>query len=238
MSEIPNDRARVDQVRAMFAAVAGRYDFCNRLLSFRRDVYWRRQMVKQMRFFQTNRYLDLACGTADVALQCVKDYPEVEVVALDFVPEMVDVAEQKITSAGMSEQIKVAVGDATCVDYPDNSFDSVGIAFGIRNIPDREKTLREMRRLVVPGGRIVVLELTMPEQRLVRMPYAVMLRTVMPMLAALFTGNRSAYKYLGESILAFPSSDKFVGLMRKAGLQKIETFGMTFGVCRIFRGEK
>jgi len=222
----------------MFATVAGRYDFCNRLLSFRRDVYWRREMVRTMRFFKTGRYLDLACGTCDVAIQCVCDNPQVNVVAIDFVPEMIAAAKKKLRAAGLQERIVAETGDATDVRQPDESFDTAGMAFGIRNIPDRLQALCEMHRTVVPGGRVVILELVMPRHRLIKAVYALMLKTVMPVLAAVFASNRDAYSYLGSSILAFPADEEFMELMRQAGLKNVAAKSLTFGVCRVFSGEK
>ena len=233
-----NRKVQAEQVRQMFAGVAGHYDLCNRLLSFRRDIYWRREMVRAMRFFQTRRYLDLACGTGDVALECARQHPDVAVTALDFVPEMVEAARKKIAAAGLEKRVSADVGDATALDLPESSFDSVGMAFGIRNIPDRLKALSEMRRLAVPGGRIVILELVMPSAPVVRTIYRLMLNSVLPAAAALFSGNREAYHYLGQSILAFPGDAEFRALMEDAGIRDVTSRPLTFGVCRIFSGRK
>jgi demethylmenaquinone methyltransferase/2-methoxy-6-polyprenyl-1,4-benzoquinol methylase len=225
-----------EQVRSMFAKVAGRYDLCNRVLSFRRDIYWRRRMVSEMRFFRTMRYLDLACGTGDVALEVAGKFTDVKVLGLDFVPEMISEAHRKIERAGLADRVQAEVGDATAVTCSDGSFDCVGIAFGIRNIPERLTALREMRRLVVDGGRVLVLELVMPENAFLRMCYRPLLRFVLPLPALIFGGDKSAYSYLGRSINEFPKAAEFENLMREAGLRDVYSTGLTFGVCRLFVG--
>ncbi|MFH2074592.1 MAG: ubiquinone/menaquinone biosynthesis methyltransferase, partial [Pseudomonadota bacterium] len=156
----------VGMVREIFATITGRYDFLNHLLSLRRDIAWRRFAVRKMQFFDTFSLLDVATGTADLAIEAANGHPGIRVTGIDFSPEMLAVGRQKIAARSLVDRIRLLQADALTLPFPDGSFDAVGIAFGIRNMPDRLRALREMRRVLVPGGRIFVLEMNFPRNRL------------------------------------------------------------------------
>ena len=223
-------------VQTMFNTITNRYDFLNTLLSCGIDRLWRRRMIRAMRFFNTNRYLDLATGTGDIALRVVKHYPGVSVLATDFAQEMLDVAHHKIELKHAQNRITVQWGDALNLNVADNAFDSTGMAFGIRNITDKLQVLKEMKRVTVPGGRIVILELTQPENVLLKPLYRHYLRTVMPRIARLFTSEAQAYHYLADSILNFPDPKTFLALMTKAGISDVSAIPLSFGTCHLFSG--
>ncbi|MFH1009118.1 MAG: ubiquinone/menaquinone biosynthesis methyltransferase [Candidatus Latescibacterota bacterium] len=233
-----SDAERINYVRAMFSRIAGSYDFCNRFLSGRRDVAWRKRMVREMDFSQTARYLDLATGSGDVAIRCARSHRGVHVVAIDFVHEMVLAAKRKVRTRGLDQAISLSEGDATHIPFPDHAFDCVGMAFGIRNIPDRNRALSEMVRVAVPGGKVLVLELTTPENRFLHLGYCFLLRRVLPGIAGLFSDDRGAYDYLGESIVAFPTKEEFLEKMRAAGIQDSRAIALTLGTCHLFVGAK
>lgn len=233
-----SDDQRIGIVKDIFASVTDKYDFLNRFLSGRRDVAWRKQTVSEMNFFQTYRFLDVATGTGDLALDCASTYENVDVTGVDFVQEMVDKGREKVSSQKLMDRVVLKWGDATNIEYNDGSFDVTAIAFGIRNIPDKEKALSEMKRIVVKNGQVMVLELTTPEPGFWRSIYGFYLNGVLPKLAKWFTKNPAAYEYLADSIMNFPTRKEFVSLMESVGLQNCRAIPLTFGVCTLYIGEK
>jgi len=232
------DDQRIGIVKDIFASVTDKYDFLNRFLSGRRDIAWRNRTVSEMNFFQTHRFLDVATGTGDLALDCAKTYPDVNVTGVDFVQEMVDKGIEKVQIHNLNERVDLTWGDATNIQFEDDSFDVTAIAFGIRNIPDKEKALSEMKRIIVEHGQVMVLELTTPEPGFWRSAYSFYLNGVLPKLAKLFTKNPAAYEYLADSIMNFPTRKEFVSLMKSVGLKNCRAIPLTFGVCTLYIGEK
>ncbi|HDY75338.1 MAG TPA: bifunctional demethylmenaquinone methyltransferase/2-methoxy-6-polyprenyl-1,4-benzoquinol methylase UbiE [Candidatus Marinimicrobia bacterium] len=232
------DDQRIEIVKDIFASVTDKYDFLNKFLSGRRDVAWRERTVKEMNFFNTYRFLDVATGTGDLALDCTRKYPNVYVTGVDFVQEMVDRGNEKITVQNLSDKVELKWGDATNLEFEDNTFDVTAMAFGIRNIPDKEKALKEMKRIIVPDGQVMVLELTTPEPGFWRSIYSFYLKGLLPKLARIFTTNPSAYKYLADSIINFPTRREFVALMESVGLKNCRAIPLTFGVCTLYIGKK
>ena len=228
----------IGMVREIFASIPRRYDFLNHLLSLRRDVAWRRFAVRKMHFFSTFRLLDVATGTADLAIEAARRYPNIEVIGVDFVREMLAAGRHKIAVRGLADRIRLLQADAMTLPFPDGSFDAVGIAFGIRNMPDRLRALREMRRVLVPGGRIFVLEMNFPRNRFAQRFFDLYLKSLLPGVARLFSGNPAAYRYLADSILHFPAPQAFLGLMEEAGFRGRERHSLTFGITCLYVGSK
>ena len=242
MNEYPSvqemdDDQRIGIVKDIFASVADKYDFLNRFLSGRRDVAWRKRTVKEMNFSQTKRFLDVATGTGDLAIDCANTYSNVKVVGVDFVKEMVNKGIEKVQNKNLQERVNIKLGDATKLEYDDSSFDVTAIAFGIRNIPDKLLVLSEMRRVVVEDGQVMVLELTTPEPSIRRSVYSFYLNGVLPKLAKWFTKNPAAYEYLADSIMNFPTRKEFLSVMESVGLKNCRAIPMTFGVCTLYIGE-
>ena len=233
-----SDDQRIGIVKDIFASVTDKYDFLNRFLSGWRDVAWRKRTVQEMNFFNTNRLLDVATGTGDLALDCANTYPDVNVTGVDFVQEMVDNGLKKVENQNLTERVILKWGDATNLEFDDNSFDVTAIAFGIRNIPDKEKALIEMRRIIVPDGQVMILELTTPEPGFWRSTYTFYLNGVLPKLAKWFTKNPAAYEYLADSIMNFPTRKEFLTLMKSMGLKNCKAIPLTFGVCTLYIGNK
>ena len=233
------DRDRhIGMVREIFTTVPGRYDFLNHLLSLRRDIAWRRFAVKKMRFFDTFRLLDVATGTADLALEAALKHPDIRVTGIDFIAEMLAPGQGKIAERGLSARIRLLQADATALPFPDRTFDAAGIAFGIRNIPDRLAALREMRRVLVPGGQVYVLEMNAPQNRLWRGFFAPYLNRILPRIARLFSQNPAAYLYLVDSITHFPSPSVFLAMMQEAGFVRSERHSLTLGITSLYIGER
>jgi demethylmenaquinone methyltransferase/2-methoxy-6-polyprenyl-1,4-benzoquinol methylase len=232
------DEQRIGMVKEIFTTVTGRYDFLNHFLSLRRDVFWRRFAVRKMEFFKTHRFLDVATGTADLAIGAARQHASVSITGLDFVQEMLDAGHEKILRKGLSGRIGLIQGDALCLPFPENTFDVAAMAFGIRNIPDRPGALKEMTRVVVPGGRILILEMTFTRNWFSRLMYRVYLNRILPLIGKVLSLNPAAYYYLADSIMNFPSPPEFLGMMEAAGMVDAERFKLTFGATFLYVGLK
>lgn len=218
---------------AMFDRIARRYDLLNRINSFGLDRSWRRKSVEALGLVPGSRVLDLATGTADVAIEVLRQEPRAKVIGIDPSPGMLDVGRRKVDLAGLGESVELKTGDAGDLPLDDGSVDGVIIAFGIRNVPDRPRALREMARVTRPGGRIVVLELTEPRSGLLA-PFARFhIHRVVPRLGAWLSGFHE-YRYLEESIAEFPSPREFIALARGAGCRTIAARPLAFGACHLF----
>ncbi len=233
-----SESERIGMVKEIFSTVTRRYDFLNHFLSLRRDVAWRRATAERMRFFKTNRLIDVATGTGDLAIAAARHYPSVEVAGVDFVQEMMDVGREKVGKNGLGERIRFLRGDALHLPFPDGFFDVASMAFGIRNIPNRIGALQEMKRVVVPGGQVMILEMTAPGTPYVRGLYRKYLVRVLPRLATPFSRNPAAYHYLADSILHFPSPAAFARELEESGLVRIEKLAFDFGITNLHIGYK
>ncbi len=219
---------------AMFDRIAARYDLVNRVLSLGLDRLWRRRAVEALA--ASRRVLDLATGTADLALALARGRADREVVATDPSEEMLRVARRKIDAASLHGRVQAQSGGAEHIAHADRSFDGVSIAFGIRNVPDRERALCEMTRVTRDGGRVVILELTEPRRGLFA-PFARFhVHHLVPRLGALLSGA-AEYRYLEKSIAKFPSAREFATLMEAAGLRMIAVRPLSFGVAHLFVAE-
>jgi demethylmenaquinone methyltransferase/2-methoxy-6-polyprenyl-1,4-benzoquinol methylase len=220
---------------AMFDRIAGRYDRLNRLLSFGLDRGWRRQLVQALGLRGPCRVLDLATGTADLALELVRADHRVEVVGLDAAPRMLDIAARKVSAQGLAKRVELVAGDAARLPFQTGSFDACTMAFGIRNMPDRRKVLEEIRRVTRPGGQVAVLELTEPSAGMLTPLLKWYVHVLVPLLGALFSGV-AEYRYLAGSIAAFPPPNEFVNLLGEAGVLPTRVDAMTFGVAHLYLG--
>jgi demethylmenaquinone methyltransferase / 2-methoxy-6-polyprenyl-1,4-benzoquinol methylase len=221
-------------IREMFNRIAPYYDFLNRLLSLRRDVFWRRVMVERLEATLPTTILDVACGTGDVALQIAARYPRAQVVGVDFAPRMLQRALPKIK--GMS--IRLAAADAFALPFRSSTFDAVTIAFGIRNILDKATALGRFHEQLKAGGRLAILELAVPDPIVLRRIYLFYFNRLLPLVGRLFSRHSYAYTYLPASVAQFPPADVFAGMMRTAGFNRVRYRKLTFGIAVLFIGEK
>ncbi len=218
---------------AMFDRIAHRYDLLNRVISLGVDQRWRKRTVASLQLTAGHRVLDLATGTGDLAMMIARLHPEVTVVGSDPSEGMLSVGRDKVRAASMGSRVVLEAGDAQALPYPDQSFDAVTMAFGIRNVPDRPKALREIARVVKPGGRIAILELSEPRGGLLA-PFARFhVHTVVPTIGALLSGSKE-YRYLQESIAKFPAPDEFATILRDSGHEVLAVEPMTFGTVCLF----
>jgi demethylmenaquinone methyltransferase/2-methoxy-6-polyprenyl-1,4-benzoquinol methylase len=218
---------------AMFDRIAPRYDLLNRMMSLGIDQRWRNKTVDALELKPGGRVLDLATGTADLAIKVLRRHPETTVVGVDPSVGMLEIGRQKVEAAGLSARCELRVGDAQELPFPDRSFDGVCIAFGIRNVPDRARALREMARVTRPEGRIAILELSEPKGGILGPLARFQIRTVVPWVGGLLSGSRE-YRYLQESIAAFPRPEVFADIMRDSGLEVLRVEPLTFGVCCLY----
>ena len=236
MSHIADRRGAA--VERMFSAIAPRYDFLNRLLSAGRDRAWRRAAVQEAGVPRGGRLLDVCAGTADVAMEAARQFPDARIEGVDFSPPMIALGQAKVARAGLAERIRLQVAPAEALPYPDDTFDAATVAFGLRNIPDRLQGLREMLRVLRPGGRAVVLEFTTPPNPLFRGLYLWYFRRVLPRIGRLVSGHRSAYDYLPASVAEFPPPEGVAVWMREVGLRDVSYRPMTCGIVAIHAGTK
>lgn len=227
---------RISAVKNIFNTITPHYDLLNRIMSARRDVYWRRFAVNRLPN-EVKKVLDVATGTGDLAIEIASQRPQVEVIGADFVEKMMRIAEAKTTEKGLNTRINYVAGDATRLPFADNEFDSATIAFGLRNIPDRLAAIKEIARVIKPGGKLIVLEMTFPENLKLRRFFTWYLNKMIPILGGVISGNPKAYRYLPDSIQDFLSPAQLTGLFQQAGLHSVKTFPLTFGLTYVHEGQ-
>jgi demethylmenaquinone methyltransferase/2-methoxy-6-polyprenyl-1,4-benzoquinol methylase len=224
----------------MFSRIARRYDLANRMLSFGMDNSWRRQLVRAVARCSPTEVLDLATGSGDVAFALSLGLPAgTRIVGMDFCQPMLDQADAKKSAlpAAAQANLQFQQGDGLALPLPDAEFDAVTISFGLRNMADRDRSLREMRRVLRPGGRLFVLEFSQP-QAWVRPFYFFYLRRLLPRIAGLITGDRAAYVYLNETIEQFPGREALSTEIRTAGFTSVTARGLTFGTVALHEAVK
>lgn len=227
-----------EKIQEMFDTIAPRYDFLNRLLSFGIDRRWRRFAVKQIRYAEGGRILDVATGTGDVALEIAAQTPaSINIVGVDFSKEMVELGKEKVNCSPFAARISMQVAPCEAIPFADGSFDSVTIAFGIRNVVDRAQGLKEMHRILKADGRAVILEFSTPRSTLFKALYHFYFLKVLPVIGGLFS-QFSAYKYLPDSVMEFPSQEEFKAIMAGVGFRNLKHFDLTGGIATVYVGEK
>ncbi len=215
----------------MFGSIARRYDVANHLLSCGIDFYWRRRAAEIVAGWRPHRIADLATGTGDLALALQKKLPDAEIVGVDFLPEMLDLAQRK----GVHQ---VVLADAMNLPFGDASFDCVTIAFGLRNLENWGAALTEMSRALRTSGRLLVLEFSLPTTPILRAIYRFYLHRCLPLLGSFLTGKKTAYDYLGDSIEEFPSGNAMCQLMQANGFARPTFEPLTGGIVTIYTAQK
>ncbi len=238
MSDLPPAAPHPDKgrsVQAMFDRIAPRYDLLNAVLSLGVDRSWRRRAVRAALARSPRRVLDVATGTADLAIALASAGSEAEVVGVDFSENMLKVGRAKAARRGLP--VRLESGDGMALPYEDASFDSVTIAFGLRNFADIDAGLREFRRVLTPGGRLVVLEFPPPPRGAFGLAFRFYFLRVLPRLGGLISGDGGAYRYLPASTLAFPPPEELARRMRRAGFESVTWSMLTFGVAAMHVAE-
>ena len=227
------------QIQSMFGAVAPKYDFLNRLLSAGRDQYWRKIAVNLLSPNKGERFLDLATGTGDIALEIASRHPsQIKVMGIDFSGPMLERGRRKIQSKNLENSITLQKGCGEALPFSDDSFHGVITAFGIRNFSNPQRSLIEMHRVVKKDGRVVILEFSQPNNVVLGLMYQLYFHFLLPQVGKAISRHNSAYDYLPESVSNFPMRADFALLMEKAGFKDVTYHDLTFGIVTLYQGKK
>ena len=233
-----SDLRKKQQVAGMFNDIAYRYDFLNRFLSAGIDVSWRKKAIRQLAALQPKSLLDVATGTADMAIMASGMLKPVKITGIDISDGMLEIGRDKVKKLNLQDRITLLNGDSETINFENDSFEAVTVAFGVRNFENLEKGLAEIRRVLKPGGKLVVLEFSKPKTPVVKGMYNLYMRYICPGVGKLFSKNRSAYQYLDESIKQFPEGKNFTGILDKLGYRNTYSKPLSLGICSIYCGVK
>lgn len=246
MSEFAHDKikpfseegSKKEQVSKMFDEIAPRYDFMNRFLSAGTDVGWRRKAIRKFKNDRPQVMLDVATGTGDMAIMAAKMLQPERIVGIDISEKMLEIGRKKLEKEKLGTKIELHGGDGETINFPDNTFDGVMVAFGVRNFEHLEKGLQEIRRVLKPGGQLVVLEFSKPKIPGVRSLYNLYMGIVAPQMARWFNQSKKAYQYLNDSAKAFPDRQHFDNILKKSGYSATKWKPLSLGICCIYSGRK
>jgi demethylmenaquinone methyltransferase/2-methoxy-6-polyprenyl-1,4-benzoquinol methylase len=229
--------SKKEQVASMFNNIAQHYDFLNHFLSFGIDKCWRKKAIKTAGSVNPKKILDIATGTGDLAFAALRLQPD-EITGIDISEEMLAIANQKLKKRNTSTSIHFEKGDSENISFPDHTFDAATVAFGVRNFEDLDKGLSEIHRVLCMGGKLVVLEFSQPRNYLFKKLYYFYFFRILPFFGRLFSKDDRAYKYLPESVDAFPYGEKFLEHMTAAGFNCLTFKSLTFGIATLYTGIK
>ena len=230
--------AKTEQVRQMFDSIAPAYDFMNRAMTMGIDIWWRKLAVKRLKRLHPTQLLDVATGTGDFAIQLHRSLQPQHITGIDLSQGMLDEAKRKVKEKGLEKDISFEQGDCMALPMQDEAFDAVTVAFGVRNFEHLLQGYREMARVLKPGGMLCVLELSTPTNPIIRWFYDLYTLHIIPAIGTIKSGDKSAYRYLPQSIAAVPQGDDMLQLMREAGLRDATFKRLTLGVCTIYTAFK
>jgi len=246
MSEFAHDKikpfsdkgSKKQQVSEMFDDIAPRYDFMNRFLSAGIDRGWRRKAIGWLAAGKPQKILDVATGTADMAIMAARILKPQEIVGIDISEKMLEIGRKKVEKENLGTKIELQGGDGETINFPSGTFDGVMVAFGVRNFENLEKGLQEILRVLKPGGQLVVLEFSKPRLPGVKGLYQLYMGVVAPQMAKLFRQNKKAYQYLNDSAMAFPDRQQFEEILKKSGYSDTAWKPLSLGICCIYSGRK
>lgn len=225
-------------VHSVFESIAGKYDLMNDILSFRRHKAWRRFTMKKMMVQEGDSAIDLCCGTCDWTISIAEQSGTGRIVGLDFSKNMLEVGKAKLMQRNMDRQVELIQGNAMELPFADNQFDFATIGFGLRNVPDLIQVLKEMQRVVKPGGKVFCLELSKPVWQPFKAIYYTYFRYILPMIGKLIAKRYEQYKWLPESLVHFPDYQKLAGHFKEIGLQEVKAYPLTGGIAALHIGVK
>ncbi|CAM1347188.1 MULTISPECIES: bifunctional demethylmenaquinone methyltransferase/2-methoxy-6-polyprenyl-1,4-benzoquinol methylase UbiE [Tenacibaculum] len=232
-----SELGKKEQVAQMFDNISEDYDGLNRVISLGIDVSWRKKVVKLIGENNPKQILDIATGTGDLAIMMAKLNPE-RIVGLDISQGMLNVGKQKIEKVSLSDKIKMVVGDSENIPFDDNTFDAITVSFGVRNFENLDKGLKEILRVLKPGGKFVVLETSNPTKFPFKQGYKFYTNFILPVIGKLFSKDKVAYSYLSESANSFPFGEAFNNILQKNGFKNAKNLPVTFGVASIYTALK
>jgi demethylmenaquinone methyltransferase/2-methoxy-6-polyprenyl-1,4-benzoquinol methylase len=227
-----------EQVASMFNNISGTYDFLNHFMSLGIDILWRKKAIKELKSIKPRIMLDVATGTGDFAFEAIKILAPEKIIGVDISEGMLDVARKKINERNLQHVFSVQTGDSEGLQFSDDHFDAITVAFGVRNYENLEKGLADMYRVLKPGGKIVILEFSKPRNFPIKQGYNFYFKHITPTLGKIFSKDNRAYCYLPESVAAFPDGEDFIRLMDKVGFKNTKDRRLTFGISAIYTGIK
>lgn len=233
-----SEKGKKEQVAEMFNAIAGRYDRVNRVLSAGTDTGWRKKAIKTLDKYHPKQILDVATGTADMAILACKLLNPERVTGIDISEGMLELGRKKVETEQLVEKIRLQTGDSETINFAENTFDAVMVAFGVRNFENLENGLAEMLRVLKPGGRLLILEFSKPRFSAVKGLYNLYMGIIAPEVARWFRQNKKAYQYLNESANAFPDRRQFTDILKKTGFTDTGYKSLSLGICCIYSGQK
>lgn len=222
----------------MFDQIAFRYDLLNRFLSGGIDIYWRKQAIKELKKCNPKIILDVATGTADVAILSWKYLHPEKIIGIDISEGMLHLGREKVAKLLLSNNIELKQGDGEAISFPDNTFDAITVAFGVRNFQNLEQGLHEMYRVLKPDGKMVILEFSKPKQIVFKGFYNLYMKIICPGIGKWLTKNREAYQYLHNSVKAFPEGKTFLHILQHVGFSETSLKRLSLGICTIYCGQK
>ncbi|NJX16154.1 bifunctional demethylmenaquinone methyltransferase/2-methoxy-6-polyprenyl-1,4-benzoquinol methylase UbiE [Tamlana crocina] len=232
-----SDLGKKEQVTKMFDTISGDYDGLNRVISFGIDIKWRKKVVNMVAETNPETILDIATGTGDLAIN-LAETNATKIVGLDISSGMLAIGKEKVKKKGLDSKIEMVLGDSENMPFEDNTFDAITVAFGVRNFETLENGLKEILRVLKPGGTFVILETSVPTKTPYKQGYAFYTKNILPLIGKVFSKDRSAYRYLSESASVFPYGEALNNILRKIGFINVEDFPQTFGVATIYKSSK
>ncbi len=230
--------SKKQQVSKMFNNIAPYYDFLNHFLSLGIDKNWRKKAIRELQISQPQHILDVATGTADVAIALAKTLQPKQVIGLDIAAEMLDIGRKKVKQQDLSEVVELIDGDAENLPFENNTFDAVTVAFGVRNFENLLAGMNEIQRVLKPNGKLVVLEFSKPRLFPLKQLFQFYFKYILPFIGKITSKDPKAYRYLYESVQAFPDGKEFIKVMEKAGFQQNQQKSLTFGISSLYIGNK
>lgn len=229
--------SKKEQVADMFNNIAGKYDFLNHLLSMGIDKGWRKKAIAEIAKVSPKAILDVATGTGDLAIAASRLNPD-KIIGIDIAAQMLDVGRVKLKEKGLDELITMQVGDSEALPFEDNSFDAITCAYGVRNFEHLEAGLKEMNRVMRPGGKLAILEFSHPKKFPVKQGYQFYFKYILPTLGKLVSKHSTAYSYLPESVMAFPEGQNFCKILGDCGFKDAHARPLTFGITTLYTASK
>ncbi len=234
--DIQSPESKKTQVEQMFDSISPKYDFLNHALSLGIDKSWRRKTIDTLKVINPKKILDVATGTGDLAIEALRLNPD-KIIGIDISEGMLAIGNEKLVRAGITK-IELEKGDSENINYGDNEFDAVTVAFGVRNFENLTKGLKEMYRVLRTGGKVAILEFSKPESFPFKQGYNFYFNNILPLIGKLFSKNNKAYTYLPQSVHAFPDGNNFIKIMTKCGYLDCKEKRFMFGICTLYTAVK
>ncbi len=236
--DIASNLSKKEQVAHMFNNIAPQYDFLNRFLSAGIDISWRKKALLLLKKDNPKKILDIATGTADVAILAANILSPEKIIGIDISEGMLELGRQKIANLKLQDRIELLQGDSEAIQFNDDSFDAVTVSFGVRNFQHLEKGLNEIKRVLRKGGKIVILEFSRPSIPGIQQLYKLYMSVLAPGIGKIFSNNRGAYQYLNDSVQKFPEGKDFINVLNTIGFHNTSFKRLSLGICSIYIGEK